>query len=162
MGVAVVRSFRLPVPQYPNRAPFPPPAHRTGRADFPHPALGEGSRSWRATPSAVSGHFPKWIGSSPISWSRTASCVRLQPRPLPSAVITRFIGTMGLSDTPKTARPFPRGLPVDGHTPSPLGLPVLRLFFCCRHAVASTPVESSRPCRSRCYCSMTGRWQPSP
>src|SRR5688500_11181601 len=25
-------------------APFPPPAHRTGRADFPHPALGEGSR----------------------------------------------------------------------------------------------------------------------
>ena len=24
-------------------APFPPPAHRTGRADFPHPALGEGS-----------------------------------------------------------------------------------------------------------------------
>jgi hypothetical protein len=25
-------------------APFPPPAHRTGRADLPHPALGEGSR----------------------------------------------------------------------------------------------------------------------
>jgi hypothetical protein len=25
------------------RAPFPPPAHRTGRADFPHPALGQGS-----------------------------------------------------------------------------------------------------------------------
>ncbi len=23
-------------------APFPPPAHRTGRADFPHPALGQG------------------------------------------------------------------------------------------------------------------------
>ena len=25
------------------RAPFPPSAHRTGRADFPHPALGQGS-----------------------------------------------------------------------------------------------------------------------
>ena len=25
------------------RAPFPPPAHRTGRADFPHPALGQSS-----------------------------------------------------------------------------------------------------------------------
>ena len=26
----------------PCRAPFPDPAHRTGRADFPHPALAEG------------------------------------------------------------------------------------------------------------------------
>src|ERR1019366_579770 len=43
LSLSVVRPFRLPVPQYPNRAPFPPPAHRTGREDFPHPALGEGS-----------------------------------------------------------------------------------------------------------------------
>src|ERR1700738_4464185 len=37
-------------------APFPHPAHRTGRADLPHPALGQDSTPLlsRATPSAVS------------------------------------------------------------------------------------------------------------
>src|SRR5258706_5708067 len=38
--------------------PFPHPAHRTGRADLPHPALGEDSRNRRkplhVTPSATS------------------------------------------------------------------------------------------------------------
>src|ERR1700686_3801475 len=39
-------------------APFPHPAHRTGRADFPHPALGQDFTPLlsRATPSAVSEH----------------------------------------------------------------------------------------------------------
>ena len=38
------------------RAPFPPPAHRTGRADFPHPALGQGS--W-FRPRVTTGKFPE-------------------------------------------------------------------------------------------------------
>jgi hypothetical protein len=39
-------------------APFPHPAHRTGQADFPHPALGQDFTPLlsRATPSAVSEH----------------------------------------------------------------------------------------------------------
>jgi transposase len=37
--ISVSRPFRLPVPHEPRRAPFPHPAHRTGRAALPHPAL---------------------------------------------------------------------------------------------------------------------------
>src|SRR6266542_4343535 len=43
-------------------APFPHPAHRTGHADFPHPALGQDLTPLlsRATPSAVSEHFSEF------------------------------------------------------------------------------------------------------
>jgi transposase len=41
--------FRLWVPQYLNHAPFPLPAHRTGRADFPHPALTQNFMPSRST-----------------------------------------------------------------------------------------------------------------
>src|SRR5450830_606751 len=64
-------------------APFPHPAHRTGQADFPHPALGQDftpSLS-RATPSAVSEHSSEFIGC-PISWSFTTYCVCLELRSL--------------------------------------------------------------------------------
>src|SRR5438045_158216 len=41
-------------------APFPHPAHRTGHADFPHPALGQD-----ITPSPTTGHdqavYMRWI-----------------------------------------------------------------------------------------------------
>src|SRR5260370_21647891 len=49
-------------------APFPHPAHRTGRADLPHPALGQDLTPLlsRATPSAVSEPFTEFIGC-PIS-----------------------------------------------------------------------------------------------
>src|SRR5712675_253595 len=49
-------------------APFPHPAHRTGRADLPHPALGQDLTPLlsRATPSAVSEPFAEFIGC-PIS-----------------------------------------------------------------------------------------------
>src|SRR5258707_9089886 len=48
--------------------PFPHPAHRTGRADLPHPALGQDLTPLlsRATPSAVSEPFAEFIGC-PIS-----------------------------------------------------------------------------------------------
>src|SRR5580698_3303557 len=43
-------------------APFPHPAHRTGHADFPHPALGQDfTPSSRATPSAASEHHLELI-----------------------------------------------------------------------------------------------------
>src|SRR6266478_6182256 len=43
--------------------PFPHPAHRTGRADLPHPALGQDLTPLlsRATPSAVSEPFAEFI-----------------------------------------------------------------------------------------------------
>ena len=47
-------------------APFPHPAHRTGHADLPHPALGQELTISRATPSAVSDHLSELIGF-PIS-----------------------------------------------------------------------------------------------
>src|SRR6266446_6675208 len=48
--------------------PFPHPAHRTGRADLPHPALGQDLTPLlsRATPSAGSEPFAEFIGF-PIS-----------------------------------------------------------------------------------------------
>src|ERR1019366_8181738 len=71
--------------------PFPHPSHRTGQADFPHPALGQDftpSLS-RATPSAVSEHSSEFIGC-PISWSFTTYCVCLELRSLPSTSVTRL------------------------------------------------------------------------
>src|SRR5229473_4570809 len=43
-------------------APFPHPAHRTGQADLPHPALGQDVTPLlsRATPSAVSEHISEF------------------------------------------------------------------------------------------------------
>ena len=53
--------------------PFPHPAHRTGRADLPHPALGEDSRNPIAIACDAVCNFLKttWelSGSSPISLS---------------------------------------------------------------------------------------------
>ncbi len=72
-------------------APFPHPAHRTGHADLPHPALGQDLTPLlsRATPSAVSEHFSELIGC-PISMSFTTSCVCLELRSLPSTGITQL------------------------------------------------------------------------
>ena len=71
-------------------APFPHPAHRTGHADFPHPALGQDlTPSSRATPSAASEHHVELIGC-PISMSRAVSCACLELRSLPSTRVTRF------------------------------------------------------------------------
>jgi len=74
--------------------PFPHPAHRTGRADLPHPALGEDSRSGHrplhVTPSATSENnsgVVRLIANLPFV---VASCVRLQLRPLPSTGVTRL------------------------------------------------------------------------
>src|SRR3981081_2722894 len=70
-------------------APFPHPAHRTGHADLPHPALGQELTLSRATPSAVSEQFSELIGC-PISKSLTTCCASLELRSLPSTRITRL------------------------------------------------------------------------
>src|SRR5882672_5769116 len=70
-------------------APFSHPAHRTGQADFPHPALGQDFTLARATPSAASEHLSELIGF-PISRSFTTYCVCLELRSLPSTGITRL------------------------------------------------------------------------
>src|SRR5258706_14186194 len=68
-------------------APFPHPAHRTGQADFPHPALGQDFTLSRATPSTPSVHFSALL-RLPISSSFTTYCVCLELRTLPSTVVT--------------------------------------------------------------------------
>src|SRR5260370_9107941 len=70
-------------------AAFPHPAHRTGQADFPHPALGQDFTLSRATPSAASEQFSELIGF-PISRSFTTYCVCLELRSLPSTRVTRL------------------------------------------------------------------------
>src|SRR6267154_2710197 len=63
-------------------SPFSHPAHRTGQADFPHPALGQDFTLARATPSAASEHLSELIGF-PISRSFTTYNVCLELRSLP-------------------------------------------------------------------------------
>src|SRR6266568_2534605 len=115
-------------------APFPHPAHRTGQADFPHPALGQDFTLSRAPPSAASEHLLELIGF-PISRSFTTYCVCLELRSLPSTSVTRL---------PRYYEPLrhPRapGLSLTGFrlvlADHALGLPVFRtlsLCTCCRH-----------------------------
>ena len=61
------------------------------------------------------------------------------------------------SPSPHPAWPAPRGGPVDGPAPPPLGLPVLRRISCCPHAVVNTPAGP------RAGVARHGAWwQPSP
>src|SRR5258706_15844943 len=61
--------------------PFPHPAHRTGPADLPHPALGQDLTPLlsRATPSAVSEPFAEFIvAQSPRSFTTYCVCLELR------------------------------------------------------------------------------------
>ena len=72
-------------------APFPHPAHRTGRADFPHPALGQDLTPLFGVRRLLQFLNPSWslyVAQSPRFF--TTYCVCLELRPLPSAGITRF------------------------------------------------------------------------
>ena len=117
-------------------APFPHPAHRTGQADFPHPALGQDFTPLlsRATPSAVSEHSLELIGC-PISMSFTTYCVCLELRSLPSTGVTRFQRYCEPLRHPTAPDLSLAGirLVIPDHA---LRLPVLRtlsLCTCCRH-----------------------------
>ena len=90
LNMSVAASFDWRCLSGSTMAPFPHPAHRTGQADFPHPALGQDFTPLlsRATPSAVSEHSLELIGC-PVSMSFTTYCVCLELRSLPSTGITR-------------------------------------------------------------------------
>jgi hypothetical protein len=131
-------------------APFPHPAHRTGHADFPHPALGQDfTPSSRVTPSAVSEHFSELLGC-PIPMSVTTSCVCLELRPLPSPGVTRlprYYEPLRHPSAPGLSLAGVR-LIIPDHAS---GFPVLRalsLCTCCRHypgAAAGRIPRSSHP-----------------
>jgi hypothetical protein len=114
-------------------SPFSHPAHRTGQADFPHPALGQDFTLARATPSAASEHLSELIGF-PISRSFTTYCVCLELRSLPSTGITRlqrYYEPLRHPRAPSLSLTGFRLVTAD-HA---LGLPVLRtlsLCTCCR------------------------------
>jgi len=89
LNIAVAASFVWRCLSGSTMTPFPHPAHRTGQADFPHPALGQDFTLSRATPSAASEHLLELIGF-PISRSFTTYCVCLELRSLPSTGVTRL------------------------------------------------------------------------
>src|SRR5450631_3563995 len=114
-------------------APFPHPAHRTGHADLPHPALGQELTLSRATLSAVSDHLSELIGF-PISRSFPTYCVCLELRSLPSTRVTRLQRYYEPLRHPKAPGLSLAGfrLVIADHA---LGLPVFRalsLCTCCR------------------------------
>src|SRR5205809_6527278 len=118
-------------------APFPHPAHRTGQADFPHPALGQDVTLSRATPSAASEHLSELIGF-PISRSFTTYCVCLELRSLPSTGITRL---QRYYEPLRHPRAPSLSLTASGWSSltTPWGFPCC-VRFPCVHAAANTPV----------------------
>jgi hypothetical protein len=138
-------------------APFPHPAHRTGHADLPHPALGQDVTPLlsRATPSAVSEPSSELIGC-PISRSLTTYCVCLELRSLPSASVTRLQRYYEPLRHPRAPGLSLAGvrLVIPDHA---LGLPVLpalSLCTCCRHYPGAATGRRLR--------SSTQAYQPSP
>src|SRR6267154_5914598 len=110
-------------------APFPHPAHRTGHADLPHPALGQELTLSRATPSAVSDHLSELIGF-PISRFFATYCVCLELRSLPSTGVTRLQRYCEPLRHPKAPDLSLAGvrLVIADHA---MGLPVLRTLSLC-------------------------------
>ena len=140
VNISVAASFVWRCLSGSTMAPFPHPAHRTGQADFPHPALGQDFTPLlsRATPSAVSEHSLELIGC-PISMSFTTYCVCLELRSLPSTSITRPHWYTNLSATP--GRPAcPSRASGWSSLTAPRGFPCF-VRFPCVHAVATTPAQ---------------------
>jgi hypothetical protein len=90
----------MPVSHSPDPAPFPPPAHRTGRADFPHPALGEDITLLRGAPSGASGRCLELLGSSPISCPVLLRTPAFNQGPFPPPELPGLVGTTNPSATP--------------------------------------------------------------
>src|SRR5467141_681545 len=138
--------------------PFPHPAHRTGQADLPHPALGQDftpSLS-RATPSAVSEHSSELIGC-PISRSFPTYCVCLELRSLPSTGITRlqrYYEPLRHPTAPGLSLAGVQLIIPDHASRFPV-LRALSLCTCCRHYPGAA---AGRRCRSK----ITHPCQPSP
>src|SRR5712671_6820379 len=121
--------------------PFPHPAHRTGHADLPHPALGQDLTPLlsRATPSAVPEPVVEFIGC-PISQVLHHVLRLLELRPLPSAGITRFQRYYEPLRHPKAPGLSLAGLQLVIALTTPWGFPCC-VRFPCVHAVATTPAQ---------------------
>src|SRR5258706_4670214 len=117
--------------------PFPHPAHRRGRADLPHPALGQDLTPLlsRATPSAVSEPFAEFIvAQSPRSF--TTYCVCLELRSLPSTGITQLQRYYDPLRHPKAPGLSLAGFQLVIALTTPWGFPCCVRFplcTCCRH-----------------------------
>src|SRR5438093_9298046 len=124
--------------------PFPHPAHRTGHADLPHPALGQDLTPLlsRATPSAVSEHFSELIGC-PISRSVTTYCVCPELRPLPSTGITRLQRYYEPLRHPRAPGLSLAGFRLVVAPTTPWGFPC-GVRFPDLHAAATTPAQRLR------------------
>jgi hypothetical protein len=158
VGPICFRPFRLPVPQYPHHAPFPPPAHRTVRADFPHTALrlaSLGSTRWlglasgvtpMTSPSSLTSRVLSVTGQSSMELigkanlrtlglfqERAKSQAPFLHRHYPASSVLRAC------PPPQTAQSAPHGVLVESHDLSPLGLPVLPVDSSFTHAIAITP-----------------------
>ena len=138
-------------------APFPHPAHRTGQADFPHPALGQDLTPLisRATPSAVSEHSSEFIGC-PISRSFTTYCVCLELRSLPSTGVTRLPRYYEPLRHPRAPACPSRASGWSSPT-TPWGFPCF-VRLPCVHAAATTPAQRL----GVLLRSFTQPYQPSP
>ena len=79
------------------------------------------------------------LGSCQSPGCPSRMTLTLNQGPFPPPELPGFAGTTGLSVT-QAAQPFPHGRLVEGHVPSPHGLPVLRSISVYRHAVVITPV----------------------
>ena len=107
-------------------APFPIPAHRTGRADFRHPALrlvsprGPRRRCWpcavharqargtfAARHSSLGRFRPIAVlpGSTPITSASPSSRAHQKSGSFPPPALPGFFGTMALSDSRRSRRP---------------------------------------------------------
>src|SRR5512142_535689 len=76
-------------------------------------------------------HYPRlWIGH-PSSG---------RPRDLNPPDQNAAQHTLRACPSPRPARPFPRGSPVGGHAPPPLGASRVASDLLCRHAIANAPV----------------------
>ena len=129
--------------------PFPHPAHRTGRADLPHPALGEDScnrqKPLHVTPPATlenSLGVCRLIANLP---SFVASCVRLHLGPLPSTGITRLPQYYEPFRHPSQPGPSLTSCQLI-HTAITAGTSRVGYGPLCLHAVAITPAGLMASC----------------
>src|SRR5215813_15378658 len=136
LGLSVAAPFVWRCPSTRTIAPSPHPAHRTGRADLPHPALGQDITLAHATPSAVPEHFAQ-CDRLPNLRVLTASCVGPELRPLSSTGVTRLPRYYRPLRHPRVPDPSLTGdrLLIAEHT---LGFPCC-VRFPCVHAVAKYP-----------------------
>ena len=128
---------------------FPVPAHRTGQADFPHPALGKDAHriSRHVTPSATSEHN---LGVARPTVNPHVLRRFLRPSLTEAPSLHRSYpasSVLRASPPPHTARPVSHELPVDP-TAITAGASRVASGLLCLHAIAITPAGAMEHVRS--------------